>query len=176
MKTKTLSLLLLGIVACLTTSCLKDDYLFDFDDMKPVIEIPGLSQESNLSYKTGAESVSTKLYVNYSIADWHDIKEEIPVVVDVDASLLKAGEELLPASCYTPGFPLTMTIQKAADVVPDRDKLNNQSAEALITVRLDDPKLESGKTYVLPVKIEQVPSAYTISGNFGYKRYILNVK
>ena len=176
MKTKILSLLFIIALSFSATSCLDDDYLFDFDNMKPVIEIPGLDQNTNLSYKAGSESVSVKLYVNYSIADWRDIKEDIPVVVDIDTSYLEDDEELLPASSYSPTFPLTMTIKKASDVVPDRDKLNNQSAEETITVNLNDANLVSGKTYVLPVKIKEVPSQYTISGNFGYKRYILVVK
>ena len=108
MKNKILSFLFMVVTAFSTTSCLEDEYLFDYDNMTPVIELPYVNHYLNLSYKAGATSVSSKLYVNYSIADWRNINEEIPVTLDIDESLL-SGAKLLPASAYNLTFPLTMT-------------------------------------------------------------------
>ena len=171
MKTRFISLLLVALVAVTSTSCLKDDYLFDYDNMKSVIELPYLDHSKSLSYKDGATSVSTELYVNYSIANWRDIKEDIPVELSIDESLL-GGAKLLPASAYNLKFPLTMTILRASEqeklsqLVHDGEKLNWQSAQELLTINLTDPNLVSGTKYALPLTISSVPSQYTISGNF----------
>ncbi|MCI5580378.1 MAG: DUF1735 domain-containing protein [Phocaeicola plebeius] len=171
MKTRFISLLLVALVAVTSTSCLKDDYLFDYDNMKSVIELPYLDHSKSFSYKDGATSVSTELYVNYSIANWRDIKEDIPVELSIDESLL-GGAKLLPASAYNLKFPLTMTILRASEqeklsqLVHDGEKLNWQSAQELLTINLTDPNLVSGTKYALPLTISSVPSQYTISGNF----------
>ena len=171
MKTRFISLLLVALVAVTSTSCLKDDYLFDYDNMKSVIELPYLDHSKSLSYKDGATSVSTELYVNYSIANWRDIKEDIPVELSIDESLL-GGAKLLPASAYNLKFPLTMTILRASEqeklsqLVHDGEKLNWQSAQEVLTISLTDPNLVSGTLYALPLTISNVPSQYTISGNF----------
>ena len=171
MKTRFISLLLLALVGLTSTSCLKDDYLFDYDNMKSVIELPYLDHSKTLSYKAGATSVSTNLYVNYSIANWRDIKEDIPVGLSIDESLL-GGAKLLPASAYNLKFPLTMTILRASEQeklsqdVHDGKKLNWQSAQEVLTINLTDPNLVSGTKYALPLTISSVPSQYTISGNF----------
>ena len=160
-----------------TTSCLDDEYLYDFEDQKPVIELPYVNHSLSLSYKAGDASVSTPLYVNYSIADWRNINEEIPVVVDIDESLLPDGAELLPAASYNLTFPLTMTIKKASDVDPtDRDKLNNQSATEILTIDLQGSGLTQGTTYALPLRITNAPAQYTISGNFNTMVFSLTVK
>ena len=171
MKTRFISLLLVALVAVTSTSCLKDDYLFDYDNMKSVIELPYLDHSKTLSYKSGATSVSADLYVNYSIADWRDIQEDIPVVLSIDESLL-GGAKLLPASAYNLKFPLTMTILRASEQeklsqqVHDGEKLNWQSAQEVLTISLTDPNLVSCTLYALPLTISSVPSQYTISGNF----------
>ena len=86
MRTKAY-LLLVMFIALTMSSCLKDDYLVDWEDAKPVIE----------------------LYVNYTIADWRNQHEDIVVGLDIDES--KVGTStLLPSSCYT--LPTTMTILK----------------------------------------------------------------
>ena len=87
MKNKILSFLFMVVTAFSTTSCLEDEYLFDYDNMTPVIELPYVNHYLNLSYKAGATSVSSKLYVNYSIADWRNINEEIPVTIRLNYSL-----------------------------------------------------------------------------------------
>lgn len=177
MKNKILSILLITLTAFSTTSCLDDEYLFDYDNMKAVIELPYVNHYVNLSYKQGATSVSSKLYVNYSIADWRDIKEDIPVTVNLDTSLLDEDEELLPTSAYNLTFPLTMTIKKASDVDPtDREKLNNQSATEILNINLTDTNLEVGKTYGLPVTITNAPANYTISGNFRNVVFYVTIK
>ncbi|MBE6273461.1 MAG: DUF1735 domain-containing protein [Bacteroides sp.] len=176
MKNKILSFLFMVVTAFSTTSCLEDEYLFDYDNMTPVIELPYVNHYLNLSYKAGSTSVSSKLYVNYSIADWRNIDEDIPVTLDIDQSLL-SGAELLPASAYNLTFPLTMTIKKASDIDPtDRDKLNNQSATEILNINLTDPALESGKKYGLPVRIVNAPSDYVISGNFNTMVFYVTIQ
>lgn len=177
MKSKTISFFLFICTAFLTTSCLEDEYLYDFDNQKPVIELPYVNHSLSLTYKAGQTSVATPLYVNYSIADWRNIHEEIPVVVGIDESLLPGGTEILPSSSYNLAFPLTMTIRKASDVDPtDRTKLNNQSAQENLTIDLTDKRLTPGKTYALPVRIESAPSQYTVSGNFNTMVFLITIK
>lgn len=177
MKSKILSFLFIVATAFSTTSCLEDEYLFDYDNMTPVIELPYVNHTATLSYKEGTTSVSSKLYVNYSIADWRNIDEDIPVTLEIDESLLKSGAELLPASSYNLTFPLIMTIKKASDIDPtDRDKLNNQSATEILNIDLTDPNLESGKTYGLPIRIASAPAGYVISGNFNTMVFYVTIK
>ncbi len=181
MKNRIFSLLLLISSLFLATSCLDDEYLYDFENQKPVIELPYVNHSMTLSYMAGTESVSTPLYVNYSIADWRDINEEIPVVVDIDESLLPEGSLLLPQSSYNLTFPLTMTIKKASDVdSSDRGeesgKLNNQSAMEMLTINLKDANLVVGETYALPVRIVSAPSQYTVSGNFNTMVFQVTIK
>lgn len=177
MKTKIISLLFIALTALSTTSCLNDDYLFDFDNMQAVIELPYVDHSQDLTYRSGATSVSTNLYVNYSIADWRNINEEIPVTVNINESLLPGGAELLPPSSYNLKFPLTMTIKKASDVdSTDRDKLNNQSATEVLTIDLTNSNLTAGKTYVLPLEIASAPSQYVISGNFRTVLFYVTIK
>ena len=171
MKTNIILFLCLIIFPWLASSCLDDEYLYDFENQKPVIELPYVNHALTLNYTEGAESISTPLYVNYSIADWRNIDEEIPVEVSVDEALLPEGSRLLPASSYNLVFPLIMTIKKASDVDPsdrgeETGKLNNQSAMETLTIDLRDPGLVSGETYALPLRITDAPSRYTISGNF----------
>lgn len=177
MKNKILSLLFIVVTAFSTTSCLEDEYLFDYDNMKPVIELPYVNHTQTLSYKEGATSVTSKLYVNYSIADWRNIDEDIPVTLEIDETLLGKNENLLPASAYNLSFPLTMTIKKASDIDPtDREKFNNQSATEILNINLTDSNLESGKKYGLPIRITNVPAKYTISGNFNTMIFYVEIK
>ncbi|WP_455632438.1 DUF1735 domain-containing protein [Parabacteroides sp.] len=177
MKSKIISSLLFVCTVFLMTSCLDDDYLYDFDNQKAVIELPYVNHSLSLSYKTGDASVTTPLYVNYSIADWRDINEEIPVVVGIDESLLPSGAKMLPASSYNLKFPLTMTIKKASDIDPtDREKLNNQSAQENLTINLKDKNQVVGETYALPLHIESAPSQYTVSGNFNTMVFLVTIK
>lgn len=104
------------------------------------------------------------------IANWRNIKEQIPVVVDVDPSRLPAGTVMMPASAYDVKFPCTVTIQDAetAEKNYNREDYNLQKMYQDITFNFADPALENGKTYALPIAIKSVPAGYTISGNFGY--------
>ncbi|CAK7031453.1 MAG: hypothetical protein PARBB_01820 [Parabacteroides distasonis] len=177
MKSKITSLLLSICTIILMTSCLNDEYLYDFENQKPVIELPYVNHSLSLSYKAGSTSVTTPLYVNYSIADWRDITEEIPVVVGIDESLLPKQARMLPASSYNLTFPLTMTIKKASDIDPtDRTKLNNQSAQENLTIDLTNSELVAGETYALPLHIESAPAQYTISGNFNTMVFLVTIK
>lgn len=158
MKTKVYLLLSILCMAFTMSSCLKDDYLVDWDDAKPVIELPYTRHTQSTTVTAGTE-VSLKLYVNYTIADWRNQKEDIIVELGIDAN--KVGTSiLLPASTYT--LPATMTIAKQTQLAETELKINTTG-------------LEKG-TYALPVIIKSVPAGYTISGNFGMMIFKVTIK
>lgn len=157
MRTKAY-LLLVMFIALTMSSCLKDDYLVDWEDAKPVIELPYTKHTTSKAVRAG-EEVRFKLYVNYTIADWRNQHEDIVVGLDIDES--KVGTStLLPSSCYT--LPTTMTILK-----------QTQLAETELVINTTG--LKQG-TYALPVIIKSVPSGYTISGNFGMMLFKVTIK
>lgn len=158
MKTKVYLLLCLAIMALTMSSCLKDDYLVDWDDAKPVIELPYTKHTTSTSVIAGTE-VSFKLYVNYTIADWRNQNEEIVVGLGIDESQVGTSM-LLPASTYT--LPATMTIAKQTQLAETELKINTTG-------------LEKG-TYALPVVLKSVPTGYTISGNFGMMLFKVIIK
>lgn len=158
MKTKVYLLLSILCMAFTMSSCLEDDYLVDWDDAKPVIELPYTRHTQSTTVTAGTE-VSLKLYVNYTIADWRNQKEDITVELGIDAS--KVGTSiLLPASTYT--LPATMTIAKQTQLAETELKINTAG-------------LEKG-TYALPVIIKSVPAGYTVSGNFGMMLFKVIIK
>lgn len=158
MKTKVYLLLSILCMAFIMSSCLEDDYLVDWDDAKPVIELPYTRHTQSTTVTAGTE-VSLKLYVNYTIADWRNQKEDITVELGIDAS--KVGTSiLLPASTYT--LPATMTIAKQTQLAETELKINTAG-------------LEKG-TYALPVIIKSVPAGYTVSGNFGMMLFKVIIK
>ena len=61
---------------------------------------------------------------------------------------------------------MDMQQEKLSQQVHDGEKLNWQSAQEVLTISLTDPNLVSGTLYALPLTISNVPSQYTISGNF----------
>lgn len=158
MKTKVYLLLSILYMTFTMSSCLEDDYLVDWDDAKPVIELPYTRHTQSTTVTAGTE-VSLKLYVNYTIADWRNQKEDITVELGIDAS--KVGTSiLLPASTYT--LPATMTIAKQTQLAETELKINTAG-------------LEKG-TYALPVIIKSVPAGYTVSGNFGMMLFKVIIK
>lgn len=158
MKTKVYLLLSILCMAFTMSSCLEDDYLVDWDDAKPVIELPYTRHTQSTTVTAGTE-VSLKLYVNYTIADWRNQKEDITVELGIDAS--KVGTSiLLPTSTYT--LPATMTIAKQTQLAETELKINTAG-------------LEKG-TYALPVIIKSVPAGYTVSGNFGMMLFKVIIK
>lgn len=181
MKTRFISLLIIAFVALTTSSCLNDEYLYDYDDQQPVIEFPQTNHYEDLDYSAGDTSTSSYIIVNYTIANWKDIDEDIPVVVSIDESYMDDGYTLFPSGSYDLTFPLTMTIEdaetQAAEYTRELDgstsnKYNRQSAQTVIT--FDLTQLTEGTSYALPLAITSVPSGYTISGNYGYYVYYLD--
>lgn len=158
MKTKVYLLISMLSIALVMSSCLKDDYLVDWEEAKPVIELPYTKHTTSTTVTAGTE-VRFKLYVNYTIADWRNQNDDIVVGLDIDES--KVGTStLLPSSTYA--LPTTMTIPK-----------QTQLAETELIINTTN--LEKG-TYALPVIIKSVPSGYTISGNFGMMLFKVIIK
>lgn len=150
------------IVTTLTsTSCLKDDPLFDWDKMGFVIELPYKSNTpASKTAVTPANNVSFDFMVNYTLPYESDNKEDIPVGIAAAPEALDAYNKslgasgtyiLLPASAYTLPSP----------VIAKGKRLFQAPLE------IKTSGLELNKKYVLPVKITSVPAGYTISGNYG---------
>lgn len=158
MKTKAYSLLFALFITLCMTSCLDDEYLVNWDDAKPVIELPYTKHTASMTVAAGADA-TFKLYVNYTIADWRNQKDDIVVGLGIDEKQVGTST-LLPASCYT--LP-TMTIAKQTQLTEAELKINTVG-------------LTKGTTYALPVIIKSVPSGYTISGNFGLMVFKVTIK
>lgn len=159
MKTKVYSLLSALFIVLSMTSCLDDDYLVNWDDAKPVIELPYTKHTASTTVAAGTNAIF-KLYVNYTIADWRNQKDDIVVGLGIDEKQIGTST-LLPASCYT--LPTTMTIVKQTQLAETELKINTTG-------------LTKGKTYALPVAIKSVPAGYTISGNFGIMVFKVVIK
>ena len=64
---KILSFIFCAVALWSTTSCLKDDYLYDYDNQKAVIEFMTETKASTINCKN-MKGVGAA-YVNYSISD-----------------------------------------------------------------------------------------------------------
>lgn len=159
MKVKIYALILTVLTALSTTSCLDDEYLVDWDDIKAVIELPYTRHYVNQTVNQGNDA-TFDLMVNYTIANWRNQNDEISVGLKVDAD--QVGDYvLLPASTYT--LPATLEIHKQTQLTTHKLTVNTSG-------------LEKGKTYALPVVISNVPSGYTISGNFNLVVFRVTVR
>lgn len=187
MKKKFISLLIMALGVVSLSSCLKDEYLYDIDDQKPVIEFEIAS--GNLTTLTVSDETTSKdFWVNYSISYAQDITEDITVTVGIDESLLSDGETLLPAGCYTlstesyaktaEGLSLPMELVIPAYSKQDltvRTSWNNRR-NAQGTLHVNAAAVEAG-TYYLPLRITAVsPQVAPISGNFGHEIICVVIK
>lgn len=170
MKTmkKALLYLSLAVTALCSVSCLNDDPLIDWSDIKYVIELPYNSHYQLIQNVDQGEELEFELWVNYTIDYASKVEEDIPVTMGVNEALVETYNststtkyELLPAGCYD--LPQTLTIKKGTQLVEDK-----------VTVRTDN--LKPGGRYILPVIIANVPEGYTISGNFGHLYLRVNMK
>lgn len=149
MKVRIYTLLLTILTSFLATSCLDDEYLVDWDDIKPVIELPYSRHYVAKTVNQGT-AAEFDLMVNYTIADWRNQNDEISVGLKVDETQV-GSYTLLPASAYT--LPSTLEIHKQTQLTTHK-------------LTVDTSNLEVGQTYALPVVISSVSSGYTVSGNF----------
>jgi hypothetical protein len=152
-------------VICLlgTTSCLKDDPIIDWGNIKYVIEMPYKSHYILKQKVTATSDQTFDLMVNYTINDVKLVKENIAVDLGIDETLVAAYNStlssstkkyiLLPAVTYT--LPKQITIEKGTRLWSGK-----------FTVKTST--LKKGEKYLLPIKIVNVPAGYTISGNFGH--------
>ncbi len=158
-----LAIATLCVVLFSSTSCLKDDPMFDWDAAIPVIELPYKSHYLTSSKVTPEKNVSFNLMVNYTIPFASDNKEDIKVGLKVDESLVSVYNaslastakkyELLPAGTYN--LPSEITIAKGTQLWKQDLEINTSS-------------LTPKTYYILPVVISSAPQGYTISGNFGH--------
>lgn len=195
---KILSFIFCAVALLSTTSCLKDDYLYDYDNQKAVIEFMTETKASTINCKN-MKGVGAA-YVNYSISDAKNITEDIHVTVSLDESLI-AGKALLPAVAYKlrihtmasdtyASFPADAVIPayaKLPDRRPNTDpsnptenvqlyEANRQSVALVVEIDAEATGIEAG-TYYLPLRITSVsPNVAPISGNFGYQIITVNVQ
>ena len=182
------SLFVLALAALSMTSCLKDEYLYDYDDQQPVIEM--MIASGNAATLTVSDTNTTKdFWVNYTISYAQDIKEDVTVTVSIDQSLLGSSQQLLPASAYTmstesyakSGSNLSLPMELVIPAYSKQDLTvrttwnNRRNAQGTLCMKADHG-LESG-TYYLPLRITAVsPSVAPISGNFGYEIIAVVIK
>lgn len=183
---KIFTLLFAAATLLSTSSCLKDDYMFDYDNMGTVVEFMTESNASTINCKEMKGQGS--FWVNYTINYAEDIKEDINVTVSIDESLLKSSQKVLPTSAYTLSvesyaktasglsFPTELVIPAySKQNLTERTDWNNRR-NAMGTIVVDGSKIEAG-TYYLPLKISAVnPQVAPISGNFDYQIITINVK
>ena len=183
---KILSYIMVAVSLLSTTSCLDDEYLFDYDNMGEVVEFMTETNKSTINCKNMQGKGS--FWVNYAINYAQDIKEDISVTVSLDESLLSAGQQLLPASAYSVSvesyaktasglsFPAELVIPeyKKQDLTVRVEWNNRRNAQG--TVVVNAAGIEPG-TYYLPMRITSVsPEVAPISGNFGTQVITINVQ
>ena len=183
---KILSYIMVAVSLLSTTSCLDDEYLFDYDNMGEVVEFMTETNKSTINCKNMQGQGS--FWVNYAINYAQDIKEDISVTVSLDESLLSAGQQLLPASAYSVSvesyaktasglsFPAELVIPeyKKQDLTVRVEWNNRRNAQG--TVVVNAAGIEPG-TYYLPMRITSVsPEVAPISGNFGTQVITINVQ
>lgn len=164
---KSLNKILFTLFAIITlfsaTSCLKDDPIIDWGNIKYVIEMPYKSHYILKQRVPTTTDQSFDLMVNYTINDVKLVKENIAVDLGIDESLVATYNAtlasstqkyvLLPANTYT--LPSQVTIEKGTRLWSGKLEVKTAS-------------LTKGQKYLLPIRITNVPSGYTISGNFGH--------
>lgn len=159
MKKELYTLLIMLVMIFALTSCLKDDPIDDFSNVRPVIELPYASSHGSSQTSKNGQNVTFKLMVNYTIADWRNQNDDIIVGLDIDENR-KGSNQLLPASAYS--LPGTMTIAKQTQLT---------TVDFVVKV----VGLAPGR-YTLPIVIRSVPAGYTISGNFNYALFTVVVQ
>ncbi len=156
-----LTIFSLLIIMSFSTSCLKDEPLFNWDDMKSVVELPYKNHYLRASSVTPAKNVQFELLVNYTVPYKEDNTEDISVTLDVrpdmladyNTSLGASGTYIiLPSSTYT--IP-SLVIKAGTRLSSSIFEINTSS-------------LQAGKKYLLPIVIKSVSGGKIISGNFGH--------
>ncbi|MCF0159671.1 MAG: DUF1735 domain-containing protein [Bacteroidaceae bacterium] len=179
---KIYSIALMAFAVVGLSSCLKDEYLYDYDNQTPVIEF--MVSDGNTKGVTVTEKApnpTLEFFVNYSISEWQNIKQDITVTVSIDNTLTQ--NPLLPAEAYTIDtesyaktasnmtFPIEMVIPAAEkqDTSVRTWWNNHRNTRGVLNITNPDV-LEKGVTYALPMKITGVnPQVTIISGNFGHQ-------
>lgn len=173
MKTITNKIILFFCLIAVTltsSSCLKDDPLFDWDQAGVVVEMP---YKSHYILRTSVIPTTNQVFelmVNYTVPYASDNKTDLSVQLGVDEAMLAtynaglAAETkkyvLLPAGTYTLPSPII--------------KAGTQLWKESMTVNTST--LKPGAKYLLPIKIVGVPTGYTISGNFGHLYLRIDMK
>lgn len=156
------------------TSCLNDEPLVDWDEIKDhyVIE---LADSDHAQYSNNAEQgdvAEFMIIVNYTASYASEVTDNIEVQLEVDldtiakinAGLAASAEPFqpFPASSYE-NLRLSSTIEAGTK----RDTI-------YLEVEVDD-QFEVGKSYILPLKIAGATDGYLISGNFNYLDLEINM-
>ena len=172
MKTKNINLILVALIGCMfTTSCLKDDFIVDWDEAKKttVVELPYKQHNLLASAQVPtAPYTFSKLLVNCCAVYASDIKSDITVGLAVDAARVATYNTANALDGSTAAKKPYVIMPAAAYTIPGTVTIKAGVREAEFDVPIKTSLLEPGVKYLLPIVITSVPAPYIISGNFGH--------
>ena len=172
MKTKNSYLILIALIGCIfTTSCLKDDFVVDWNEAKKttIIELPYKQHNLLASAQVPtAPYTFSKLLVNCCAIYASDIKADIAVGLAVDASRVATYNTANGLDGSTAARRPYVAMPTAAYSIPGTVTIKAGIREAEFDVPINTSLLEPGQKYLIPIVITSVPAPYVISGNFGH--------
>lgn len=176
MKSITKILLIPALPAAMfaATSCLNDEPLIDWDEVKDhyVIELADndhAQAENNMEQGDVAEFM---IIVNYTASYAHEVTEDIHVTLGVDLDTIQKINAGLTAS-EQPFEPFTAESYAGLQTevtIPAGCKKDT----VFLNVDLNED-FKVGMAYILPIKIKGASDGYLISGNFGHLELEINM-
>ena len=172
--TKILLSVALPVVMLGTTSCLNDEPLVDWDQIKDhyVIE---LADSDHAQYSNNTEQgdvAEFMIIVNYTASYASEVTDNIEVQLEVDLDTIAKINAGLAASeqPFLPFPPASYADLRLNSTIPAGEKRDT------IYLNVDvDETFEVGRSYILPVRIAGASDGYLISGNFDYINLEINM-
>lgn len=172
--TKILLSIALPVVMLGTTSCLNDEPLVDWDQIKDhyVIELADSDHAQYSNNTQQGDEADFMIIVNYTASYASEVTEPIEVQLEVDldtiakinAGLAASEEPFLP---FPPASYADLRLNSTIPVGEKRDTI-------YLNVDVDET-FEVGRSYILPLKIAGASDGYLISGNFNYLNLEINM-
>lgn len=173
--TKILLSIALPVVMLGTTSCLNDEPLVDWDQIKDhyVIELADSDHAQYSNNTQQGDEAEFMIIVNYTASYASEVTEPIEVQLEVDMdtiakineSRIKRGED--PCSIFPAASYADLRLNSTIPAGEKRDTI-------YLNVDVDET-FEVGRSYVLPLKIAGASDGYLISGNFNYLDLEINM-
>lgn len=172
--TKILLSIALPVVMLGTTSCLNDDPLVDWSQIKDhyVIELADSDHAQYSNNTQQGDEADFMIIVNYTASYASEVTEPIEVQLEVDldtiakinAGLAESEQPFLP-------FPeASYADLRLSSTIPAGEKRDT----IYLTVDVDET-FEVGRSYILPIRIAGASDGYLISGNFDYLNLEINM-